>query len=843
MGDGLPPLGTKSSVPRVPERLVRRSRLDTLLSDGERRHVTLVSAPPGAGKTTLVATWLRSRAQHDVVPLTVDSRDNERDRFSGVVVAALTEAGAVPSEPSRGSRAGTMLLDVAFEHLERRRDRCVLVLDDVQELTSPDAVNTLNYLVERAPACLDVVLCSRADPPIRLGRLRLEDRLGAIRNEDLAFDLTETFELLSAHGLRLSRSQVRALWSRTQGWVAGLCLAAAALRTERDPRDFVQSAAASDAAVADYLLKELLARQDEAIQQFLLRTSVAERLTADLARELTDDDNAGARLAELERNGVFLVELEDRTWYRYHSLFAALLRARMRQGDRQLADELHRRAAAWYVAHDMVVEAEAQSRAAGDWAAVGFLASRSWVERTLAGDESREEPLTPAAAPGALAGNPGLALLAAVDACTRGDRPAADSYRSRLDAQLAGDDDAASASGSSPVARALLDVAYARSFGTEARTGDALSMLQAMTDDDSSPTAEPHIPDLWGIEFDLDEGQIDGARREAALLSRAPELSWTGTEALALLALTEAGGGAVALATDDAERALGVAPARDVAIHAATLALALCHALRGDQRRAVELVSAQHLPGRVSRAVRMVDQAVRAALGNPGAPFVGLDVDVSVHPLVVPALVSLGVLATVDAAGRVRTVGGPSEEAVLLARQRRASNDARGALAVLEAAAGPDEAPWHPRTMIERAAIMTLAHAALGDDRAAIAAVRSALCAAEATTIRAPLLVLCSDLAVLLDRYMDDLGSSQTLALELLDRSRRSPAPAFVEPLTGRETAVLRRLPTLMSNREIADGLHVSVNTVKSHVKSLYRKLGVANRREAVLRGRSLELL
>src|SRR5512132_4042313 len=333
MGDELPLLGPRSSLARLPETLVRRPRLDALLADRARRQVTLISAPPGSGKTTLATAWLASHRRRDVM-LTVDARDNERDELAGVIVAALVHRGAIAPEEIDATLPSTTLLDAAFARLDERSEKRVLVLDDLQELTSRNALRTLAYLVERAPAALDLVLCSRADPPIRLTRLRLEGRLREIRNESLAFDLEETSSLLAAHGLSLTRSQVQALWRRTEGWVAGLRLAAFALEGESDPAEFVQGAAGTETAIADYLLKELLTRQDEAIQRFMLRTSVVGRLTTDLARVLTDDPAVSKRLVALVRNGVFLAELEDRTWYRYHSLFATLLEARLRQQHR-----------------------------------------------------------------------------------------------------------------------------------------------------------------------------------------------------------------------------------------------------------------------------------------------------------------------------------------------------------------------------------------------------------------------------------------------------------------------------------------------------------------------------
>ena len=848
MGDELTLLGPRSRVARLPEIFVRRPRLDAMLGDGERHPITLISAPPGAGKTTLVSAAFGSR--RDVVLVRVDGRDNDRAQLAGVIAAALIDGSVGRTGRIQAALPPPTMLDAAFGNLERAGEHVVLVLDDVHELRSPDALATLDHLVERAPPQLDVVLCSRADPPVRLTRLRLDGRLGEIRNDNLAFDLVETGDLLMAHGVRLTRSQVQALWKRTEGWAAGLRLAACALQGEADPLEFVQSAAVSESVVVDYLLKELLTRQDQAAQQFLLRTSVAKRLTPALAQVLTDDPRAGTRLAELERNGVFLTEVEDRTWYRYHSLFATLLEARLRHYHHDLADELHRRAAAWFLDEDMPADAEAHARAAGDWALLGRLASRRWAERTLAGLDGGDGLLA-GVPPAAFGTSEGLALLAAADACTRLDRPAADNLRAIADelstsgaTAPAGSAATTTAAPAPAEARTLLDIAYARAFGTDTRGRAAVSVLRSTDRPMEAASGATRLADLRSIGLDLDEGETERAKRDAATLALMAESTWVGAEALALLAFTEAVEGELDLACRHGELALAVTSAsRPGPRHVVAVGLALCHALRGELRRALDALGEVGGPVPADGWLRAVDSAVRAALRTPGTGFVGLDVEDACHALVARALMALGVLEAVDTTGRVRAIGGPLENGVLLARQRWRSRDAVGVLAVLDRATGVAPAGAHRRTAIEQSGLVALAAAHLGDSAVTVAALRRALEGVATTGIWAPLLVLAPELSGPLQAHGADLGRHQGLALKLVDRSRQSRAPAFVEPLTDRETAVLRHLPTLMSNHEIADGLHLSVNTVKTHLKSLYRKLGVTSRREAVQRGRTLELL
>jgi len=845
MRHGQVPVGTKGCVPRLSPLLIPRPRLEERLADHQRTPVTLVCAPPGAGKTTLLVTALSS--PHVTPPVTwlcLDERDNDPGRFLALLHSAVSAGDEPALEPSPLlpplDALDELLGDLAGDEAARH----VLVLDDLHVLRAPAALELLAYLLRHAPDTLDLVLASRADPPVGLQGLRLDGRLTEIRNAELAFSLAETAELLRLHDISLASDEVAALRDRTAGWVAGLRLAAVALQGERDPGRFVRSASRTEAVVSDYLLREVLVRQDEQMQWFLLRTSVADRLTPELAALLAGDDGAAAHLAELERSGIVVADHEDDRWYRYHALFGALLRARLVRHDPDLARELHGRAAQWCLEHDLPADAEAHAQAACDWDVLGELVTWRWIDATLQGLAVDGGLLPADLDPAVVAASPGLALVAAADACRRLNRDEAELYRGALDELPAASVDQE---------RRVLDAVFGMTFGAGTDGDDRAAVAAAALRD--TPVDDPSGPGLrrFGALCEaylaLDAGDLDAARAVLADLAERGDTCWVTAEAAALLALLQAAAGHYqqALPLVDAvlsgERGGASAQAGLVARLASVLSLAQ----RGEQRSATEtLGDAGVSAGTVTaRPVRLVEQVVRAGVGGvPGRPVL-LDPGALTHPLAEQALLALGVLEAVTADGRKVALGGPGEQALV---------DARGRLAVDEpAAADRTVGPWlvdlapqsvaHPRTAVEAAAMAAVACTARNDHDTARRHLGDALDLMAATGAVAPLLQHNARVVPLLQRHLSDLGERMGVALELLDRARPTGAGELVEPLTDRELEVLIHLPTLMSNAEIAADLYLSVNTVKTHLKAVYRKLGVDSRRQAVVRGRELELI
>ena len=838
------PLPSRHSVPALPWSLVSRGRLEILLDDQHRRHITLVSGLPGAGKTTLVASWLRS-TDRPAAWVGLDARDNESGRLARAIVTSLARVSAVPEPPPRRRRPGSTVLDAAFASLAA--GRWVLVLDDVHELRSADALAALRHVLDHAPASLSVVLCARADPPVALGRLRLDGRLGEIRNADLEFTVDEASKLFDAYGIELRQEDVRALRQRTQGWVAGLRLAAGALDAADDRHELVRSTTATEAAVAEYLLEEVLDRQDGPTQEFLLRTSVVDRLTPGLAALLADDDDAQARLEDLERSGVFFTDVSDGAWYRYHALFAELLRAGLRSRNPELVPELHHRAARWLLARGGTTEAESHARLAGDWLLVGRLVCDRWLAAALDDAELASDPLT-STPPLAVADVADLALVAAARACSRGDQDEADLHRARVDELLgslrhARDDQPRTAH------RRIVDLAHGWAFGADARAREAAKALASAGE--PSPEMNGHAPQvrrlarLRGAELHVDDGNFDAAVAILTPLADVRDDEWVTLEAAAVLGLLEAASGNLEGADRRAAAVLGLdaAEVHPTALRATHLARALACAQRGERRNAAaHLAAADATAPMATNPLAAVHRALQATLGGAGGPTAWLDSATAGHPLAALALVATGALEIVDPQRRLVAVGGPCERAVVRARQDLARGAPDAARTGLHHCLQDNLASVHVRTAIDARTLAAVVAAATGRHHEARSHLRAALDLVASSGVRAPLLEHSPDLVELLEQETSSVAR-RGLALDLLDHMRRVPAGHAVETLTDRETAVLQYLPTLMSNAEIADGLHLSINTVKSHLKAVYRKLGVDGRRDAVLRGRELELI
>src|SRR5215218_8299912 len=366
----VPLLASKLTPPRTPRWLVARGRLLESLDAGVQGRLTLLTGPAGSGKTVLLSSWATTAALPGPVAwLSLEAADNDPARFWSYLLAALRQSGAAPPGGRLGSLGGPIggpdrgfVLELAAA-LDELAQPVVVVLDDFQELTNPAVLDSLTTVLRRSPASLRLVLASRKDPPLPLARLR--DTGGPIQvDADLAV-----------------------LWARTEGWAAGLRLAALSLQDHPDPGGFVAEFAGSSWAVADYLLEEVLGRLPEQDQAFLLHTSVVERVSGQLADALTGRADGAQTLARLERANAFVMALgQDRSWYRYHQLLAELVQARLRASAPRLVPELHRRAAGWYQDHGFPAEATRHALAGRHWPLAAELLARIWQGFVLDGE-------------------------------------------------------------------------------------------------------------------------------------------------------------------------------------------------------------------------------------------------------------------------------------------------------------------------------------------------------------------------------------------------------------------------------------------------------------------------
>src|SRR5256714_8006750 len=371
-----PILATKLYIPPLRPNVVIRPRLIERLNEGLHRKLTLIAAPAGFGKTTLVSEWVEGieRPRARTAWLSLDEGENDPARFLTYLVAALQTIAATIGEGVLGALQSPQppppeaILTALLNDLTTIKDHFVLVLDDYHVLDAKAIDQALTYLVEHLPPQMHLVIATREDPALPLARLRARGHLTEVRAVDLRFTPSEAAAFLNqGMGLNLSAEDITALEARTEGWIAGLQLAALSMQGQQDTTGFITSFTGSHHFVLDYLVEEVLGQQSERVQTFLLRTSILDRLCGPLCDAVLMDPSVSGRatLEDLERANLFLVPLDDeRRWYRYHQLFADLLRQRLHQSiasspaDAQSqVNELHLRASLWYEDQGLSMEA------------------------------------------------------------------------------------------------------------------------------------------------------------------------------------------------------------------------------------------------------------------------------------------------------------------------------------------------------------------------------------------------------------------------------------------------------------------------------------------------------
>jgi LuxR family maltose regulon positive regulatory protein len=739
-----PLISTKIDAPLRRDLVSRRALLD-LLRRRPLPRLTLVRAPAGWGKSTLLADWCASEDGGRLFAwLALDRFDNDPVRFWRYVVGALQTVAADVGATTLGilSVPGRDVVEEALppliNDLTALQAETILVLDDYHLVRNEEIHEGVAFVVERLPREVRLVIGTRSEPSLPLGRLRARGDLLEIDSGALSFSNAETRALLNdVHGLALSEADVTRLQQRTEGWPAGLYLAALSLRGRADPVAFIDAFSGDDRHVVDYLSAEVLAGESAEMRDFLLRTSILERLSGPLCDAVTGRSGSAQALDRIVRSNVFLIPLDSRReWYRYHHLFAELLRHELALVDPELAPTLHRRAADWYRERGPAGLAIHHAVAAGMTDEAADLVATHWNGFLNRGRLATVVGWLDALPPGTVAGDPRLCLARAGTSLTLGRYDDVDRW---LDEAEHGARGAGRRAGAASVEAeaAIYRAVRAYRVGELARAAAEARRAVSLERDDRSP---------W---------------RAMAYAALGRSLYWTGE--------ASASRGALELAVRLHEPGQNT-----LAVLGALGYLAVSHAAGG----------------RLAEAEAAVDSAV--ALSEEHG--------FTEHWVTVMALAAQ-------------------------ASVRAERSDAAGAV---EAATRAVELGHHGAAPLELAYCqLVLAEAARGAGDAGTAA--TALAEARATAAG------CRERGVL-------AGMLRAAAREAGERASAAGARPS-GGLTERELAILRLLPTRLSQREIGRELYVSLNTVKTHTRAIFRKLDVSSRADAVVRARELGLL
>ena len=805
------------------------------LAEAER--VVQMSAPAGSGKTVLMRSWIAETglARHAAwVP--VDSEVRDPQRFWLSVLGALRQtapgAGLVRPLTAAPDLDGPAIVQRLLTDLAPLAEPLWLVIDDVHEL-GPDALAQLELLVLRAPPGLRLILATRRDLRLGLHQLRLEGELTEIRAADLRFTLTEAQALFAAAGVQLPDASVASLHERTEGWAAGLRLAALSLAGHPDPARFAAGFCGSDRTVAEYLLAEVLERQSEEVRRLLLRTSVLERVNGELANLLTGDDGGQRILQELEETNAFVMALDAaRSWFRYHHLFADLLRLELRRTAPGEVTGLHRAAAGWLAGHGYPVEAVRHAQAARDWDLAARLLADYWPGLYLDGQAATMHAILtgfPAEAPAADAE---LAALAAADQLAQGSLEEAQRYLTL--AALGSVSVPADRRGRVQVLLGMVGLLLARQRGNLPAVAEEARRLQAAAEAPDA-AARPGlgedlralalinlgIAEAWAARLDRAEQHLEQGVALAHRIGR-PYLEFTGL---------------AHQATIEIYRSFTRTAERTVRPEAEPVAARAVHHIRG----MVELAR-----GHDQQALAAFQAAERLA-GLFATPHLLLPLT---HARLLLTLVRLGdteraeqVLAALGEQDRDH-----DEIRIATAALRLAQHDPHAATIALAPVLDGSALPVRPAWLVEAFVVEAIARDALGDPLAADGALERALDLAEPDG--AVLFFLLHPAPGLLERHARHGTAHAALLAEtrsLLAGRTPAPPPAAaqppLDPLSNSEIRVLRYLPTNLSAPEIASELYVSRNTVKTHIQRLYTKLGTHRRGETVARARALGML
>jgi len=871
-------------VDRAKPRLIGRGDLLAALDRAAAKKVTIISAPAGSGKTSLLRAWADRPGQpHRLAVMQVQRDQHDAQQFWLALLSAVRQA-SVPTGRAEPPAAtpdfnGRAMVDRVLAELAGQRGRLILIIDDLHELHSPDALDQLTRLLTNLPGDVHAVLATRRDLPLRLHQLRLASELAEIRAADLRFSERETRELLDASGVALPEAGAALLHQRTEGWAAGLRLAALSLAGHLDPERFVAEFSGSDRTVAEYLIAEMLERQPDDVQDLLLRTSLLDRVNGELADLLTGRPGSERILLSLEDANAFVVSLDaERTWFRYHHLFGDLLRLELRRALPAEVPALHRRAAEWFTQHGQVVDGIRHTQAAGDWPGAARLLADHSFSLTLDGQTQTIQALLQAFPLGA--DHPELALVHATVDLVQGrlDEAAAHLAVAEAHAETAAPADRQRRL---RVAIASLKLSLARRRGHFAGVIEQAKFLDSpltgQSDEDIAlgsdlravalmnlgiveawslglPDAERHLREGAVLARNIGRPYLEVAclaqlgfaskirpfattrRRCQEAIALADRHGW-GAEPIVAPALVTLAANLVWTGEfDEGERWLqrtgqalqtDTGPGIRLLVH---IASGMLQAGRGRRHEALEeFIAAEHLRSQLEGSHLLASQvtgwmlATQARAGLPGE--------------------ARACLAALDDERASSGEIGNARAVICLAE----GNPSAALAAAQDVLDGTAPVIGYV-TVVETHLLAGLAHRELGDQRAANQAAERALGLAEPDRLVLPFVMTGSgELLEALPRHETAHAALLTDILDVVHGSSRaakdqSPAPQ-TEKLSPTELRVLRYLPTNLSRPEIASELSVSVNTVNTHVRNIYAKLQARDRSSAVQRARELRLL
>ena len=860
-------------VPQLPPRHVSRPRLLAELDNAANSPLTLLSAGPGAGKTVLLTDWVR-RGGARVAWLNPTAADADPSRFWRLLVSALRECDraehGAPVAMPRG--AGIDLVQTLFSAVPESAAQLVVIIDDAHVLTHAEVLQGLDSLIRAGQPGLRLVLAARSDPLLPLHRYRLAGQMRELRAADLAMTSAEIREVLAVHGVSLGERDFGILAARTEGWATGVRLSAMRMEGAEYPEDFVSELALDPGSIGEYLVDEVLRQQPEAQRRLLIETSFLDEVTGPLADAVTGMDGCGEMLADLARENSFVIPLDAaQTRFRYHQLFAEILRYLLQRSMRQAVSGLHERAAAWYEGCGDLGNAVYWAVRVGDRRRVARLLAQggfahAFVHRQdLSGLGLRD--LLPLRLPdGADAAE--AAEFAVANAAIETVFADAGSAASGLKRMPAVKSDEALADADLLVSSDLVELVLAQKAGDLRAVDAAANRLLGRSGDAPAPVmpglraavllaqASTH---LWHGRHEDVGSLLDEALAEAER-DRLPGLE---LEALSMMAFVESYWSRMNRAEDAAQRAHALQKQKGLAVPAVLeLAAALRSLIAGDlggRARALQRILLPDAVGSdpgLAAALVLGQASIVLACGQADQARIMLH-EAGHHIPPVLAVQRDVMLADIE------TSLGRPHAALRLLRGYRASDfatltampRARAHLALKDLRSAQDcvrnvlatASPQTGRFTLVEALLCGARIAQLSEDPGRTLEMLIWAIEIAREEIILPFIQMQDAFADLLARHPAVAAQWPVPRTDPQAESAAEPAPAIraglPDPLTQRELTILRFLATSMSTMEIADELCLSVNTVKTHLAAIYRKLPASRRRDAVLRARELELI